>query len=138
MPTNIEDRYTRLKYHINNFMDYYNQHIHTLFNNYDQLQYLITKLWHINVALARLVPEDVAGKINMSKENLFLLSAFDRVRKNSELKSAIIRKYYNIFNNRDIDNEIETIINELSEKDNFKFTESSTLSPNQIYFFGRR
>ena len=137
MSTNIEDPYNSLKNHINIFMNYYNQHNNSLFNNYDHLQFLITKLWHINSALARLVPMDVLGMVDISKENLFSLSSFDRVEESSELKSAIIKKYHKIFIGKDIDNEIEIIIGELSQKRNFRFTESSTL-PNQIQFFGRR
>ena len=135
MPDNIENLRYRIKVNINIFINLYNSKEVDL-NQSDDLIQLIIAIYDINSSLSRLVPD--SEKIRTSKANLLQLAHFEVRNENSELKKAIITKYYEILQDKDINNQILQIITELSQKRNFRFTESSTLSPNDTQFFGRR
>ena len=134
MSENIQTLHNRLIFKINIFMESsYNDRVA---NNMSALNNLIIKIIDINNELFRLVPE--SEKIRTSRANLLQLADHTIENENSELKNAIIKKYREIFIGKNIVNEIVIIIDELSDKDEFIFSEPSNLSPNIRQFFGRR
>lgn len=127
----------RLNFFITNIMDFVEYYDTSDLNNMIELNELIVKLININILLAELAPRSEWEKINLSKYNLTLLDITDE--ENFSLKTAIVKKYHKILKKyEDFDNEINNIISELSNKENFKFNEPSTLSENVYQFFGRR
>ena len=136
MPINQTNVLYSLISRIKNFRKYLNNMRNP--NIMSDLNNLIIKILDINNSLARTVPVEQFEKIQISKENLLKLTDHTRRNENSKLKIAIITKYYEILQHKNINNQILQIITELSDKDKFIFSEPSTLSQNDRQFFGRR
>lgn len=133
----INNTESRRNLFISNIMDFIEYYDMSDLNNMVELNELIVKLININIILADLAPRSEVEKINLSERNLTLLDMDDE--ENFSLKTAIVKKYHKILKKyEDFDSKIYNIISELSNKENFRFYEPSTLLDNDYQFFGRR